>query len=226
MGFADIVGADDVDSLIDSLASGGDSSYGDDVLELLGVSGDEDGAGLDEIVGADLVAGVNPTLQALIRKLGGGNALAKQQKAAKARASLASKLKLAALMRQRPTVVTQKHEMIGTDLPVTFVTANIAPGGTQLVQIVAPTIWKPQDLIIPSDIASVFAITSLTMGIFTWNPGGAPLRLLSFTEEATTRRSWKLPTLQPGQTINMTIQNVSPGTTAPAYGEWWGKMVG
>lgn len=219
MGFSELVGAD-VDELIDSMAAGDDG--GDDVLELLGVRSPD--VGLDEIIGGEIIAGLTPMQQKLINQLGGAKTLARQV-AAKKKAQLSRALKLAALGRNRPVIVQQQHAMINTDLPVTFVTGNIAPGGSQLVQLVAPTVWRPTDLIIPSDIAPVFALTSLTMGIYTWNPGGAPLRLLSFTEEATTRREWKLPTLQAGQTINMTFTNVSPGTTAPVYGEWWGKMV-
>lgn len=204
------------------------------------ISGDDledmDLAGLDEIISGDddiddllagdeIISGGNPRAMAglnLIKKLGFGKLVAKQQAVAKKKALL----QRIALQRGRPALVRTRTPMVNVDLPVTWATASLAPGLSSLVTINAPALWDPYDLIVPSDVASSFSIISLTMGFYTFNPGGQPLKLLSFTEDATSRRQWKLPTIQPGQPLLMVIQNTSTAFTGVCAGEWWGKLVG
>jgi hypothetical protein len=238
MGLEQMVGADgelDTDAIIAALSGEDDDDdgaggEGDDIEELL--------SGLDEIVGGDEIVAGAAKGSAMARlalalggkKRGGIAALLAQANAltsrAKKKGALRAALKAAAIKRSQPTLLQPQHNLRGVTLPVTFASPGlVGAGASVLIPIVAPTIWKPYDLLVPSDVAQLFAIAGLTMGIFTFNPGGQPLRMLSFTEDATSRRAWVLPTMQAGQAMNMLVTNTS-ATPSPVYGEWWGKMIG
>lgn len=227
MGYEEIVsGLDDLDDEIDGLAAGDD--YDVDELFSSGDDDDETVLGLDEIVsGAAALAKLNlpaslKRQMAAVVKTQKAAAVAKRNKLLKAR----NFARLAAL-RGRPALIRQRNPMINCDLPVSFQSAGtMAPGTTQTIQINAPSLWAPYDLLVPSDIASCFALVTVQTGLYTLNPGGAPIKLLSFTEDATSRRQWKIPTIQPGQPLVMTVQNITGGTTVALSGEWWGKIVG
>jgi hypothetical protein len=239
MGLEQMVGADgelDTDAIIAALSGEDDDDdgaggEGEDIEELL--------SGLDEIVGGDEIVAGAAKGSAMARlalalggkKRGGGIAALLAQagaltRGAKKKAALRAALKAAAIKRSQPTLLQPQHNLRGVTLPVTFASPGlVGAGASVLIPIVAPTIWKPYDLLVPSDVAQLFAIAGLTMGIFTFNPGGQPLRMLSFTEDATSRRAWVLPTMQAGQAMNMLVTNTS-ATPSPVYGEWWGKMIG
>jgi hypothetical protein len=219
---------DEIVSGLDEIVMGDDDDGIDEIVDAL--AGEDDD--IDSLLAGDeIVAGASKSgfanVAAMLKKVGAAKLLpqlARAQKRSLAKKALVSKI---SLLRGRPALIRQRNPMYNCDVPVSFQSAGtMAPGTSQTIAINSPALWAPYDLFIPSDIAANFAITSLQSGLFTFNPGGAPLKLLQFTEDATSRRQWKLPTVQPGQPMIMVVQNISLGFTGALQGDWWGKLVG
>jgi len=176
----------------------GDLLDGDDAEDILGeFVGDDDEAGLEEILGGDDESGED-VLGAILRKKRGG----KGSKRAMARDLLRRRVNSGTLLR---SVSPRSSREYALGLGSTSVAGNSSAN----INVQPQVIFRPERLVIPSNIAMDFLITDIKVGKNSQLVSTGALPGLMFTENAFGVRL-KMDTAQISMFVTISVTNQNP----------------
>lgn len=175
----------------------GDLLDGDDVEDILGeFVGDDDESGLEEILGGD-DSGEEDLLGAILRKKRG-----KGNKRAMARELLRRRVNSGTLLR---SVSPRSSREYALGLGSTSVAGNSSAN----INVQPQVIFRPERLVIPSNIAMDFLITDIKVGKNSQLVSTGALPGLMFTENAFGVRL-KMDTAQISMFVTISVTNQNP----------------